>query len=122
MGGLLDGATVNSATLAALRVDAGTYTWVAATVGANNAAGYQLAAGYSVMPVGGFNGTDPSPTLAQFERYVADGKIHYFIATGSMGQANGGSAAARAITAWVEQTFTATTVGGVTLYDLTTTS
>ena len=34
------------------------------------------------MAIGGFNGTDPAPTLAQFEKYVAEGKIHYFIASG----------------------------------------
>ena len=32
------------------------------------------------MAIGGFNGSDPSPTLAQFKQYVADGEIHYFIA------------------------------------------
>ena len=58
------------------------YTWVAATVGSNNAAGYQLATGEPVMAIGGFNGSDPSPTLAQFQQYVAEGKIHYFIAGG----------------------------------------
>ena len=31
----------------------------------------------------------------------------------------GGSAAAQEIANWVEQNFTATTVGGVTVYDLT---
>ena len=34
------------------------------------------------MAIGGFNGTDNSPTLAQFKAYVAAGKIHYFIASG----------------------------------------
>ena len=34
------------------------------------------------MSIGGFNGTDPSPTLAQFQAYVAQHKIHYFIAGG----------------------------------------
>ena len=48
------------------------YTWVAAAVGSNNAAGYQLATGAPVMAVGGFNGTDPAPTLAQFQADVAD--------------------------------------------------
>ena len=48
----------------------------------NKAAGYQLASGEPVMAIGGFNGTDPAPTLAQFETYVAEGKIHYFIASG----------------------------------------
>ena len=53
-----------------------------AAVGANNAAGYQLASEEPVMAIGGFNGSDPSPTLAQFEEYVANGQIHWFIASG----------------------------------------
>jgi hypothetical protein len=65
--------------IALLRADADSYTWVAAAIGSNNASGYQLATGEPVMAIGGFNGTDPSPTLAQFQQYVAAGKIHYFI-------------------------------------------
>ena len=109
-----------------LQADAGHYTWAAATVNSNNASGYQLASGEPVMAIGGFNGTDPAPTLAQFEKYVAEGKIHYFIASGGGGPGVASSAAeARAddasqITSWVEAHFTAKTVGGVTIYDLTT--
>src|SRR5437016_7848623 len=84
-GGFL-GASRPSADLATLlTANASRYTWVAATIDANNAAGYQLATGDPVMAIGGFNGTDPAPTLAQFERYVRDGKIHYFIAGGGLG-------------------------------------
>ena len=36
------------------------------------------------MAIGGFNGTDPTPTLAQFEQYVRAGEIHYFIAGGAV--------------------------------------
>jgi 4-amino-4-deoxy-L-arabinose transferase-like glycosyltransferase len=90
------------------------------TVDSNNASGYQLAAGEPVMAIGGFNGTDPSPTLAEFQQYVAAGKIHYFIASGTGGGTQtGGSAAAQEIAAWVAQNYTASTVGGVTVYDLT---
>jgi hypothetical protein len=92
---------------------------VAAAVGSNTASGYQLATQDPVMAIGGFNGSDPSPTLPQFQAYVAAGKIHYFIAGGGMGGPGGsGSSTSSAITAWVEANFTAQTVGGVTLYDL----
>ncbi len=57
----------------------------------NSAAGYQLASDEPVMAIGGFNGTDPAPTLAQFEKYVAEGKIHYFIAGGRRRWSGGGS-------------------------------
>jgi hypothetical protein len=102
-----------------LRTDAGNYTWIAAAVGANNAAGVQLATGDPIMAIGGFNGTDPSPTLAEFKRYVAAGNIHYFISGGNGPGGGGRSASASAISAWVTQTFSAKTIGGVTVYDLT---
>jgi 4-amino-4-deoxy-L-arabinose transferase-like glycosyltransferase len=119
-GGLLNGSTASSDMIALLEKNADGYAWVAATVGSNNASGYQLATGEPVMAIGGFNGTDPSPTLAQFQQYVAEGKIHYFIGGGTGGGSRtGGSAAAQEIAGWVEQNFTASTVGGVTVYDLT---
>ncbi|HLY84512.1 MAG TPA: glycosyl transferase, partial [Acidimicrobiales bacterium] len=118
-GGLLNGSTPTKALTTALEANSSNYEWVAATVGANEAAGYQLATGKSVMPIGGFNGTDPSPTLAQFERYVSEGKIHYFIAGGRSGGGGATASTSSQITAWVESHFTAKTVGGVTLYDLT---
>jgi hypothetical protein len=74
------------------------------------------------MAIGGFNGTDPAPTLAQFQQYVSQGKIHYFIAGGGGPGSGGNSGTASQISAWVQQNFAATTVGGVTLYDLTSTA
>ncbi len=84
-GGLLNAGTPSDELVALLRQDSQAYTWVAATVGSNTAAGYQLASGQPVVAIGGFNGTDPAPTLAQFQQYVSQGKIHYFIAGGRMG-------------------------------------
>lgn len=129
MGGLLQSATPSAELTALLKSNASAYNWVAAAVGSNNAAGYQLAAGQPVMAVGGFNGTDPAPTLAQFKQYVADGKIHYFIGGGMGGGmrggagtgGTGGSSDATEIAAWVQETFTASTVGNTTIYDLTAT-
>ncbi|MGW2421210.1 ArnT family glycosyltransferase [Streptomyces sp. NPDC001709] len=120
-GGLLNGANVSSEAKKLLAKDASQYTWVAASIGSQNAAGYQLATGDPVMAIGGFNGTDPSPTLAQFKKYVADGKIHYFIAGGGMGGGRGGSGGGTSsqITSWVESTFKKVTVGSATFYDLT---
>jgi hypothetical protein len=120
MGGLLNGSTPSAELVALLQSDSSSYTWVAAAVGSNNASGYQLATGEPVMAIGGFNGSDPSPTLAQFQQYVASGKIHYFVGGGGFGQSMGGSGAGSAIASWVAENFTATTVGGVTVYDLTT--
>jgi len=119
MGGLLNGSKVGEKITTLLLKNADFYTWVAATVGANNASGYQLSTEKSVMPIGGSNGSDPSPTLAQFKSNVAAGKIHYFIGGAGIGQSSGGSNASSKISAWVAASFTAQTVDGVTLYDLT---
>jgi len=119
-GGLLDGADVSSAAKKLLARDASRYRWAAAAVGSQNAAGYQLATGDPVMAIGGFNGTDPSPTTTRFKRYVAEGRIHYFIAGGGMGGGMGGTGGtASQITSWVESTFKKVTVGSATFYDLT---
>ncbi|WP_225826740.1 glycosyltransferase family 39 protein [Streptomyces naphthomycinicus] len=117
-GGLLNGASVSAEARKLLETDASRYTWVAASVGSQNAAGYQLATGDPVMAIGGFNGTDPSPTLARFQEYVTEGKIHYFIAGGGFG-GGGDSGTASQITSWVESNFKKVTAGSATFYDLT---
>ena len=122
LGGLLDASTPSAALKSALLADASKYTWVAATVGSNNAAGLQLATQKSVMAIGGFNGTDPSPTLAQFQKWVSEGKIHYFIGSGSVGGGFGGSSSTgtgSSIATWIAAHYTAKTIGGQTVYDLT---
>jgi hypothetical protein len=116
--GLLEASNVSTALASLLGQNASSYTWVAAAIRSNNAAGYQLAVQAPVMPIGGFNGTDPSPTLAQFQADVAAGRIHYFIAGGT-GPSSGGSNVAEVIATWVAANFTAQTVDGVILYDLT---
>ncbi|WP_460844585.1 glycosyltransferase family 39 protein [Nocardioides ultimimeridianus] len=121
-GGMFGGSSVSSELTTALQADASAYTWAAATVRSSTAADYQLASGEAVMAIGGFNGTAASPTLAQFQQYVAEGRIHYFIAAGNAGGMGGSgsqTSTASQITSWVESTFTATTIGGTTVYDLT---
>ncbi|MEV6531653.1 glycosyltransferase family 39 protein [Streptomyces sp. NPDC051639] len=124
-GGLLNGANVGSAARTLLSKNADDYTWAAAAIGSQNSASYQLATGKPVMAIGGFNGTDPSPTLAQFKKYVADGRIHYFISGGGMGGGMGGggasgtASASSRISSWVTANFKKVTVGSATFYDLT---
>ncbi len=119
-GGLLNASTPDAALTKLLETDSSRYSWVAATVGSNSAAGYQLATDDPVMAIGGFNGTDPYPSLAAFEKLVKAGKVHYFISGGQGGGPGiGSSSDSTAITNWVESNFKATTVGGVTVYDLT---
>ncbi len=117
MGGLLGAPTPSAELVAALKDGASNYTWAAAVVGSNNAAGYQLATELPVMAVGGFNGTDPSPTLEQFQALVSQGKIHYFIAGGTMMSSSGSDASTR-IAQWVTSTFKPQSIGGTTVYVL----
>lgn len=125
VGGFLGGggtSSVSSELVALLQQGANGYTWAAAAVTANGAAPLQLASGVPVMSLGGFNGTDPAPTLAQFQELVAQGKVHYFIGSaGGMGGAmmGGRSGTSSEISTWVTENFTAQTIGGTTVYDLT---
>ncbi|HVH25087.1 MAG TPA: glycosyltransferase family 39 protein [Pseudonocardia sp.] len=140
--------------LVTLLQQAGT-TWSAATVSGMGGASLALASDTTVMSIGGFSGSDPAPTLAQFQAYVAAGEVRYFVVGGGPGgggptdgpgagpeggtsgggqQSDGSARADRTgrdggfpgrggagseISAWVEQTFTPTTVGARTVYDLT---
>ena len=118
VGGLLDAGTTSPALVTRLEQHASAYTWVAATVGSNSAAGLQLSTGDPVMAIGGFNGTDPTPTLAAFEKAVAAGEIHWFV-PGSTGGGSSSTGTGSKITSWVESHFTQVTVGTTTVYDLT---
>ena len=117
-GGLGGNTQVSSAITKLLNSGAAYYRWAAATVGAESAAPFQLASGEPVMAIGGFNGTDATPTLAAFKALVAAHEIHYFIGT-NRGSFGGGSGTSAQISSWVAAHFTAKTVGGVTIYDLT---
>jgi 4-amino-4-deoxy-L-arabinose transferase-like glycosyltransferase len=125
-GNLIQAGTPSPAIAVALRANASSYRWVAAAVGGENAAGYQLAASEPVMAIGGFNGTDPAPSLSRFEQLVAQGRIHYFIGSGRGlfggfigGRSRSGpSTDASQIEEWVAANFRATTIGGATMYDL----
>ena len=81
--------------------------------------GYILSSGTAVMSIGGWSGTDDNVTLAQFQQYVANGQIHYFISGGQGGGPGGNSGSGSEITTWVKAHFKAITVNGATVYDLT---
>ena len=116
-GGLGGSTTVSSALTKLLEQDASSYRWVAATEGSEAAAPLELATGDAVMSVGGFNGTDPWPTLAAFEKLVANHEIHYYLGQGS--ESFGGGRGSSAIATWVAAHFKKQTVGGETVYNLT---
>ena len=118
-GSLFGGGRSSSEIVAMLEKSSDSHRWAAATTGSRQAAGYQLASQKPVMAIGGFNGSDPYPSLEQFKQYVKDKQIHYYI-TGEMGSHQmGGSDTATQISKWVAKHYTSTTVDGVTIYDLT---
>ncbi|GHF03964.1 glycosyl transferase [Amycolatopsis deserti] len=112
MGGFGDRAGTESSELIALLKQT-TTKWSAATNGSQSAAGLALNSDTAVIAIGGFNGGDPAPTLEEFKQYVADGQITYYV---EGGMERGGSGE---IATWVAENFTAQTVGGTTVYDLT---
>jgi len=119
-GGLGGASTVDSALATLLK--SGSYEWSAATTSDNEAASLELATSTSVMSLGGYNGTDPAITLSAFEALVAQGKVHYYVADsgGFIGSTEAQTSTAYQIQQWITSTFTAQTVGGSTVYDLTT--
>jgi len=86
-GGGFGGQASVSATLAKLlETGASGYRWAAATVSSNSAASIELGSnGVPVMAIGGFSGSDPAPSLAEFEKLVSRHEIHYFVNDGGLG-------------------------------------
>lgn len=71
-------------------------TFLFATDSWSAASPYITATGEKVMPMGGFSGSVPQPTLAQVKALVAAGKLHYILLSGERigrgpGSANGGT-------------------------------
>ncbi|WP_242456021.1 glycosyltransferase family 39 protein [Mycolicibacterium sp. P1-18] len=125
------GRTTVNARLDALLEETDT-PWSAAVDRSTSAAGLELATGTAVMAIGGFSGTDPTPTLQQFQDDVAKHRVAYYLAPPSAGRVpsavvngkrdhGGADVSSRAhadILQWVRSRFPATSVGGVTAYDL----
>ncbi len=116
-GGPGGGSASASSALSRLLAASTGYRWAAATSSSMTAAPLELATGRAVMAIGGFNGSDRAITLAAFKQLVADGRIHYYVAGGGGGFGGPGGGNSE-IESWVASTFTSTTVGGATVYDL----
>ena len=110
MGGGMDPGLVTDE-VARLLADTDT-KWAAATSNASGAAGLALASGRPVIGTGGWSGSDPAPTLAEFQAYVESGQIGYYVTAG------GGMRGDSSIAEWVADNYEARTVSGQTLYDL----
>ncbi len=116
MGGGM-GVSTNSELTALLTATDG--TWSAAVATSQTAASLELATGTAVMSTGGWGGSDGAVTLEQFQADVASGQISYYVGGGQGGGQGGDSdSTSSQIAEWVAANYTATTVGGQTVYDL----
>ncbi len=95
----------------------GSAKYLVAVSGSGSAAPIILATGEPVVTMGGFNGHDPAPTLAQLQELVGSGQLQYVLLGGSNGGPGGGSDQSE-IQQWVQSHGTAVTVDGTTLYRL----
>jgi 4-amino-4-deoxy-L-arabinose transferase-like glycosyltransferase len=94
----------------------------------SEASAYILATGQEVMPMGGFSGSVPEPTLARVKQLVATGQLRFFLLGGTggfggLGRGGAGGMAAQ-VASWVEsacavvpaQAYGAASGGAETLY------
>lgn len=102
-----------------LKVTPESATWVGAMVGSETAANYQLEIGRPVMPIGGFDGTDPSPTLEHVQALIKGKELTSLtIQTLPPLAAEGHGESAR-IVEWIRASFPRQVIGGAEYYDLT---
>jgi len=91
-GGMPGMGGASSALISYLQANRGTASYLVATYGAMSSASIITATGESVLPIGGFDGSDPYPSLDAFKKLVAEGKLRFVLAggQGSMGGGMGG--------------------------------
>jgi 4-amino-4-deoxy-L-arabinose transferase-like glycosyltransferase len=77
-GGLATGAG-DSAMLNYLVANRGDAAWIVAANSSQQAGTIELATGLPVMAMGGFTGSDPTPTLDQLKSYIASGKLRFVL-------------------------------------------
>ena len=95
-------------------------SYVMATTSWNGAAPYIEATGQKLLPMGGFSGSVPEPTLAKFKQLVQSGQLKFVMVGGASGPGGGGASGTStvsSITTWVQSacaTVPATDYGGTT--------
>jgi hypothetical protein len=93
--------------------------WSAAILRSSTAGGLELSTDTAVMAIGGFSGSDPAPTLSQFQDDVAQHKVAYYIVMNTRGRGPGwGNRGHADIATWVAATFHSSAVGDATVYNL----
>ena len=93
--------------------------WSAATYPAQSSANWQLAVGRPVMPVGGFSGSDPNPTLEKFQTLVQSGAVCYFLDYPELDAVTANQPTSGQIVSWIRNNFPREVIDGVAVYRLT---
>ena len=108
--------SADSALVSYLVAHQGSATWIVAVSSAQSAASIELQTGLPVMGMGGFTGSDPAPTLAQLQQYIASGKLRYVLVggggVGGFGGPGGQGGTASSVSSWVTGTCTAVDYSG----------
>jgi len=110
---------MNQADLEYLLANRGNARWLVAASGSNEAAPIQLATGQPVMAMGGFNGSDPHPTLIELEQYIHTGEIRFVLAANQgFGSFGLGKGQAVGISGWVRNSCHPAIIDGGAATDL----
>jgi 4-amino-4-deoxy-L-arabinose transferase-like glycosyltransferase len=111
------GASAGTALTDYLVANRGGATWIVAANSSQEAGAIQIATGLPVMAMGGFTGSDPTPTVDEFKAYVASGELRFVLAGGTSGF--GGGFGGSNVTSWVTAHCTLVPESGITasLYD-----
>lgn len=92
--------------------------WAAAMVGSETAANYQLESKRSVLPLGGFDGTDPFPTLEQFQMMVGHGQVGSLVIQELPPLTLEGRGESARIVEWVRAQYPAEQIDGAQYFNL----
>ncbi len=112
------GGSVDQSVIDYLVANRGSATWLVATTSSGSAGSIELATGAPVMAMGGFTGSDPTPTLTELQSYIRSGELRFVLLGGGGGP--GGSSGTSDRDAWIAASCTAVDTGSGTtsgLYD-----
>ena len=110
---------LNAAELDYLVANRGSARWIVAASSSSQGAPIQLATGQPVMAMGGFNGSDPDPSLDQLKAYIKSGELRFVIAAGAgFGGFGRGFGQVTGIAGWVRSNCQIAIVSGGTSTDL----
>ena len=90
----------------------------AAIARSSSAASLELSSNTAVMAIGGFSGSDPTPSLTEFIDDVHNHQVTFFIVPPSHGPDRGRDRGHADITKWVAANYKPVKVGKATVYDL----